>query len=249
MQQEPRPQPATTSFPTCFSFQFIKRALPRHCRRVLEVGCGTGELAARLTSDGLAVIAIDCDEDCVTAAHQLGVDARVAEWPDFDDGEFDAVLFTRSLHHIEPLAQAVQKAIACLREGGCIIVEDFAQEAVDEKSLRWFAHEARILRVSRLLVDYDELLDDILLDGAALAIWRKHHDEKMHAAHAMETTLQTTVGNVVTEKTAYYFRYFGRAMVRGERSDMVTEALAAQESSLIADGAVTALGRRFVAKI
>jgi len=42
-----------------------------------------GEVAACLTQDGYAVIAIDSDRDSVAAARQLGVDARVATWPDF----------------------------------------------------------------------------------------------------------------------------------------------------------------------
>jgi len=49
----------------------------------LEVGCGTGELAARLSKDGYSVVAIDTDRDSVAAALRLDVNARVATWPDF----------------------------------------------------------------------------------------------------------------------------------------------------------------------
>jgi 2-polyprenyl-3-methyl-5-hydroxy-6-metoxy-1,4-benzoquinol methylase len=73
-------------FETRYTCDFIERFLPRECRRILEVGCGTGELAARLSKDAYSVVAIDSDRDSVAAAQRLGVNARVATWPDFDEG-------------------------------------------------------------------------------------------------------------------------------------------------------------------
>ena len=48
-------------FETRYTYDFIKQFLPGDCCRILEVGCGTGELAARLSQDGYAVVAIDSD--------------------------------------------------------------------------------------------------------------------------------------------------------------------------------------------
>jgi 2-polyprenyl-3-methyl-5-hydroxy-6-metoxy-1,4-benzoquinol methylase len=79
-------------FETRYTYDFIKRFLPRGRLRILEVGCGAGELAARLSEDGHSVIAIDSDPESAASARALGLDARVATWPDFDDGRFDAVL-------------------------------------------------------------------------------------------------------------------------------------------------------------
>jgi len=116
------------------TYDFIRRSLPRNCRHILEIGCGTGELAARLSQDSVAIVAIDSDPDSVAAALRLGVDARIATWPDFDDGEFDAVLFTRSLHHIHPLDESLRQAVKSLAADGRVIVEDFAHESTDEKT-------------------------------------------------------------------------------------------------------------------
>src|ERR1043166_5521254 len=126
-------------FETRYTYDFVKRFLPGGRNRILEVGCGAGELAARLARDGHAVIAIDSDPESVAAAQRLGLDARLANWPDFDEGYFDAVLFTRSLHHIHQLDYSVRHAADRLRDDGHIIVEDFAYESADEKTLRWFA--------------------------------------------------------------------------------------------------------------
>src|SRR5213593_2182454 len=95
-------------FETRYTYNFIKRFLPSECRRILEVGCGTGELAARLSKDGYSVVAIDTDRDSVAAALRLDVNAHVATWPDFDQSQFDAVLFTRSLHHIHPIDESLR---------------------------------------------------------------------------------------------------------------------------------------------
>src|SRR6058998_3564490 len=145
-------------FETRYTYDFIKRFLPPGCHRILEVGCGEGEVAACLTQDGYPVIAIDSDGDSVAAARRLGVDARVATWPDFDERHFDAVLFTHSLHHIHLLHEAVRHAADSLVEGGVIIVEEFAHESTDEKTLRWFASTIRILEAASLLAEDDPLL-------------------------------------------------------------------------------------------
>src|ERR1700716_3861905 len=149
-------------FETRFTYDFIRRFLPQGRRRILEVGCGTGELAARLSEDGYAVIAIDSDLDSVVAARRLGVDARVASWPDFNDGKFDAVLFTRSLHHIHPLDESLKHAADSLADGGRIIAEDFAYESTDQKTLSWVRSAIRRVKTASLLVEGDEFLNKVL---------------------------------------------------------------------------------------
>jgi SAM-dependent methyltransferase len=160
---------------------------------------------------------------------------------------FDAVLFTRSLHHIHPLRDAVAAAAECLRAGGRIIVEDFAYESTDEQTLRWFVGASRSVAAFGLLIKRDELLDDILGAGASLAAWRRHHDHNLNNAAQIAVALDTVIGSVISEDAAYYFRYLAKAMDDLNQRDTVAEALAEEESKLISQGAITALGRRFVA--
>lgn len=232
-------------FEVRYTHDFIRRFLPPSGRRLLEVGCGTGDLAARLTDDGFQVTAIDRDQELVAAAGRLGVNARVAEWPDFDDGHFDAVLFTQSLHHIHPLRDAVQHAAACLSESGRIIVEEFAHECANEKTLRWFSSAARLLDAAGLLVERGKLLDAVLREGSSLALWRQHHHHDLSTVAEIETAL-TDVGGVLKENAAYYFRYLARAMGNLEKRNAVCEALAMQEEDLISNLEIIPLGRRFV---
>src|SRR6267378_1193249 len=148
-------------FETRYTYDFIKRFLPSEYRRILEVGCGTGELAACLWNDGYSVVAIDSGSDSVAAARRLRVDAHIATWPNFADRQFDAILFTRSLHHIHPLAESIKHAAGSLVGAGFIIVEDFAYESADEKTLHWFVSALRVLEATGML-SADESLNKLL---------------------------------------------------------------------------------------
>ena len=235
-------------FETRYTYDFVERFLPSECRRILEVGCGTGELAARLLKDGHTVVAIDSDPESVTAARNLGVDAHVATWPDFDEGRFDAVLFTRSLHHIHPLDHSVRHAAASLRDGGRIIVEDFAYESADEKTLRWFSSALRLLEATGSLTVNDEFLDKVLSKTATLKAWRQNHEIELHTAAEIDAQLEQTLGHAIRENAAYYFRYIAKAVTVTAKRDVILQAFAEQQQTLATDGSIVPLGRRFVAR-
>ena len=197
-------------FETRYTYDFIKRFLPPECRRILEVGCGTGELAAHLTHDGYAVIAIDSDRDSVAAARRLDVDARVATWPKFDEGHFDAVLFIRSLHHIHPLDESVRHSADSLVEGGLIIVEDFAYESTDEKTLRWFSSAIRLIEATGLLIVSDDFQHRVSSKTETLEAWRQSHEQELHTAAEIDAHLEKVSRRVIRESAAYLFSVYRR---------------------------------------
>lgn len=233
-------------FETRYTYDFIKRFLPSECRRILEVGCGTGDLAASLSNDGYSVVAVDSDSDSVAAARRLHVDVRIATWPNFADGQFDAILFTRSLHHIHPLAESIKHAAGSLVAGGLIIVEDFAYESADEKTLHWFASALRLLEATGLL-SADESLNKLLSKTETLEVWRENHEAELHTAAEIELQLEEVLGRVTREDAAYFFRYIASAITAVEKRDAILQAFAEQEVTLAADGSIIELGRRFIA--
>jgi SAM-dependent methyltransferase len=234
-------------FETRYTQDFVERSLPSPCRRILEVGCGTGELAARLSKDGRAVVAIDSDAECVAAARSLGVDARVATWPDFDADRFDALLFSRSLHHIRPLDESIRRAANSLGDGGRVIVEDFAYESADEKTLHWFRSAIHSLEARGLLIINDEFASKVLSKAKTLDAWRENHAHDLHTSTEIDVQLEKIFSRVLRENAAYYFRYIANAINVTEKRNEILRAIAEQEKTLAADGRIVALGRRFVA--
>jgi 2-polyprenyl-3-methyl-5-hydroxy-6-metoxy-1,4-benzoquinol methylase len=234
-------------FETRCTYDFVKRFLPLEGGRILEIGCGAGELAACLLKDGYEMVAIDSDCDSIAAAQSRGVDARIATWPDFNDGKFDAVLFTRSLHHIHPLDESVACAAKSLTKGGRIIVEDFAYESVDDKTLRWFRTAIRSLKATGQLIAGDEFLEKILARTETLNAWQQCHEHDLHTAAEIGAQLERNFDRVIKEDSPYYFRYIGSAIPPSDKRDAILQAFAEQEETMAADGSIAPLGRRFVA--
>jgi SAM-dependent methyltransferase len=89
--------------------------------RILEVGCGWGELAAWIARDtGAEVVATDLSPRMVELAERAGVDARVADVQElpFDDGSFDAVVAAWMLYHVPDLDRGLGEIARVLRAGG-----------------------------------------------------------------------------------------------------------------------------------
>ena len=93
-------------------------------RRVLEVGCGWGELAAWLARDtGAEVVATDLSPRMVELARERGVDARLADVQElpFADGEFDVAVAAWMLYHVPNLDRAFAELARVLRPGGRLV--------------------------------------------------------------------------------------------------------------------------------
>jgi ubiquinone/menaquinone biosynthesis C-methylase UbiE len=107
-------------------------------RRVLEVGCGTGRLAAALAERALArVWAVDASAAMVERARALGVNARVAraEALPFKAGSFGAVVMRMVVHLLER-PRALAEAARVLAPGGALVVASEDPDSFDEV---WFA--------------------------------------------------------------------------------------------------------------
>ncbi len=140
-----------------------RRELPCPPVRVLEVGCGRGELARKLAADGYGVLAID---------------PRAPEGPIFqrttleelrDEGPFDAALASLALHHVDDLDVALDKLHSLLRRDAPLVIRDFAWDLVDESTAVW---------------DYERLGRE-----GGLAEWRAEH-EHLHGFDAMRSALE-----------------------------------------------------------
>jgi SAM-dependent methyltransferase len=99
--------------------------------RVLEVGCGKGQLARALARVGHSVTAIDPRAPEGPIFRSVGIE-------EFSDAEpFDHVVASLSLHHVEDLGRALDKVVDSLRPGGTLVVVEFAWDRIDEATAEW----------------------------------------------------------------------------------------------------------------
>lgn len=110
---------------------------PRAVRRrggdtALDVGCGTGRLAGRLSQLFPNVIGIEPDrETALLASRNVGrgtvrVEARA--FGGEPDAAYDVIAFVASIHHM-PLRAALLDARAALRPSGSIVIVGVAKES------------------------------------------------------------------------------------------------------------------------
>lgn len=106
---------------------------------VLEIGSGSGDIAARLrqANPDLAITATDFDPVMVrTAARRLGafgnVTVRGADATDlpFADDSFDSVLSCLMLHHVVEWEKAIAEIARVLRPGGVFTGYDLTRTPV-----------------------------------------------------------------------------------------------------------------------
>jgi SAM-dependent methyltransferase len=85
---------------------------------VLDVGCGTGIVAALLAQRGCDVLGVEVDERMAEVASKRGIAVEVAPFEGWDarGRAFDLLVAGQAWHWIDPVAGA-QKAAALLRPG------------------------------------------------------------------------------------------------------------------------------------
>ncbi len=110
---------------------WVRSRLPAAPARVLEVGAGSGELAAALRDEGYEVTAIDPDGDAV------GIQRVALAGLQAGEAAFDVALAVVSLHHVEPLAESVEVLFRALVPGGRLIVDELDVDRVDHRAAAW----------------------------------------------------------------------------------------------------------------
>lgn len=103
------------------AFQAVAERRPA---RVLEVGCGLGELSARIAGElDASVVALDLSPRMVELTRSRGVEAHlgdVQELP-FDDESFDCVAANWMLYHVPDIDRAIDELARVLEPGGRLV--------------------------------------------------------------------------------------------------------------------------------
>ena len=120
---------------------------PQPGERVLDLGCGTGQLTAVIAQRGAEVIGIDADAEMVEAAQRQHPQLRIeqADARAFTlDETVDAVFSNAALHWIPEQGRVLERVAAALRPGGRFVAELGASGNVRaiERALRAAAADA-----------------------------------------------------------------------------------------------------------
>jgi len=148
------------------------RFITEHCPRgrALDVGCGTGGLAARLADVGYEMVGLDPSDGMLEQMRRQAPAVRAvhgsgSELP-FSDCEFDLALTVATLHHIaDPAAvrETLIEMVRVLRPGGRVLVWDH-----NPRNPYWPYLMKRVPQDQgdERLVGLGELLDGLAAGGA-----------------------------------------------------------------------------------
>jgi SAM-dependent methyltransferase len=183
--------------------------------RVLEVGCGDGELARMLAADGYDVVAID-------PSAPEGAMFRAVPLEEFDEpGRFDAIVASLSLHHVASLERAVEKLARLLHGHGVLVLQEWAKERFAGDTARWY-HAQRLARAPEddgVPADFDE--------------WSSWSADRLADVHPLGEVLEA-LGRRFEARALEWVPYL--------YSHALDDDVEPEERALIASGAIAATG-------
>lgn len=96
----------------------------RRSGRLLDVGCGRGDLAASWVQAGWQVVGVEPSSEAAAVAAQRGAEVRVGtlDTVQLDSGSFDAAVFRHSLEHVADPRLDLSRAFDALGSGGRVAV-------------------------------------------------------------------------------------------------------------------------------
>jgi SAM-dependent methyltransferase len=236
------------------TLDFLHRILPAPPLRILEVGCGSGDLAKRLMGEGFEVTALDASPEAVRMARAAGVPAVEADFLDYNNDLYDVVLFVRSLHHMRSLSDAVLRAAALLHAKGSLIAEEFARERADRETAAWFYDNRELLQVTGALTHADRGPKPDACDSMfdPLERWRVDHkgdsEHPLHDRIAMLSEIERRFEIIESQDAPYLYRYLIQWIEESPRGRDLAHRLLEIETRRIAQTMLTPIGFRVVAK-
>jgi len=200
--------------------EFVREQLPAPPTRVLELGCGQGELTTALVVSGYDVLGID-------PVAPEGDHFRRIRLEDLDEdaGGYDAVVASHSLHHVRDLGPALDRVASLLGPDGVLVLDEHGWDRLDEPTLDWLYGQRRALAAA----GHGESPQS---PEALRSEWEADH-LGVHGYEALRLELDARFEERFFAWTPFLYRLTG---------GVATEVL---EQALVDAGAIQALGFRY----
>lgn len=97
---------------------------PGHGRRLLDVGCGSGDFLSRMSARGWRVVGVEPDPKAAETARRNGLDVRNGMLADaaFDSDMFDAIVLSHVIEHVHDPVALLGECSRVLRPGGQVVI-------------------------------------------------------------------------------------------------------------------------------
>jgi len=151
---------------------------PQAGERILDLGCGDGQLTAKIAAAGAQVTGVDASAAMVDAARGRGIDALVcnAESLSFE-AEFDAVFSNAALHWVRNQDAMLVGVRRALRSGGRFVAAVLARHGLagDSAPVNYYptpsAYRARLERHGFTVQDIQLIPRPTPLPASGMHAW------------------------------------------------------------------------------
>ena len=204
--------------------RLLDRAIPGDAR-VVEIGCGTGQMSLYLARADRVVIAADLTRESLkvgaAAARSFGLD-RVQcvetdlHHPGLRTSAFDVVYSSGVLHHTPDPSAAFARIVRLVRPGGVIVLGVYNAFARIPLRARRF-----VARISEYhFIPWDPVLRDRESEPARRTAWLR--DQYQHPEEHRHTLAE--VQNWFAENGVEYLRAYPSAMLSEESEELFDSA-------------------------
>jgi hypothetical protein len=178
------------------------------------------------------------------------VQAQRVDFLAYRGGPFEALLFTRSLHHVSPLEDALAHAHALLSPGGALICDEFSVDGIDPATAAWVYDLPAALEAAGALQPdpHEHKHGPPVADPAQR--WRQrhtHHDDPLHGAEAMLEAISRRFTVARVERLPYLHRYFSDRLPETDGGAALFRLLREREALRVNQKILAPVGLRIVA--